>query len=283
MGMRTSSFSNEQVIELISKYFVPVWLSVDDYGTQKSEADLAEWKQIQKRGKAGNIYVYIVAPDGGVIDKLGVAQALKPDEYLLPLLHKLIQEQALKPRDLKAVRASAADLDAVPRPRTEDGIMLRLWAHGERGRAEEWLELTAAEAAAFVPAANTTEGITWTIAGTTAERLYKHFYPPVGNYKAENSKVLNSALTAKVVGVSAQEFRMLLDGELEMQHNASCDNSMPAHVKMKVFGVLRYDRVRGRLTALQLTTDQGLHTWYWQGKPAHSRMDITVEMVQAPR
>jgi hypothetical protein len=280
--MRTSSFSNEQVIEVLSRYFVPVWLSVDDCGTQKSDADLAEWRQIQKNGKAGNVFVYIVAPDCSVIDKLGVAQALKPDEYLLPLLRKVVKEQALKPRDPKAVRATATPADAIPGPKSDGGVMLRLWAHGERGRVEDWLELSVSGAAAFAPAANVAPGSSWAIDGPTAEHLYKHFYPPVGNYRAENSKIISSSLTVKVATVTASEVRMVLEGDLEMQHNASFDNSMPAQVKMRVIGVARYDRTRRQLTALQLTTEGGQHTWYWQGKPARTAMDITVELVKAP-
>ncbi len=64
--MRASSLSDERVIELVSRYFVPAWLSRDNYQLgARSDAERAEIRRIdldkRKRGlNGGTVCVYLL-------------------------------------------------------------------------------------------------------------------------------------------------------------------------------------------------------------------------------
>src|SRR5215472_16405279 len=158
--MRASSLSDERVIELISRYFVPVWLSRDNYQLgARSGAEQAEIRRIdldkQRRGlKGGTVCVYMLAPDGAVMATLPVHQAHNPN-ILVPFLKQIIETERPEPRSPEAAQASAAPRKAV-RPRTEGGLILHVRTKNEGPRAsygvsEDWVELTAAECKLLVP------------------------------------------------------------------------------------------------------------------------------------
>src|SRR3954470_14802311 len=115
--MRVSSLSDERVIALVSRYFVPAWLSRDHY--QAGQATPEEREEVlrmdrdrQSRGlKGGSVCVYVLAPDGAVLATLPVQQAHKPAN-LVPFLERIVAEQKLTPRSAEAAKATAAP----PRP-----------------------------------------------------------------------------------------------------------------------------------------------------------------------
>src|SRR5437588_11420983 len=100
--MRVSSLSDERVIALVSRYFVPVWLSRDHY--QAGQVTPAEHEEVlrmdrdrQHRGlKGGSVCVYILAPDGAVTATMPVQQAHKP-ENLVPFLERIGAQQNRPP------------------------------------------------------------------------------------------------------------------------------------------------------------------------------------------
>src|SRR5437588_751767 len=115
--MRVSSLSDKRVLRLVSRYFVPAWLSRDHYQLGPApEAERREMERIdrdrQKRGLVGgNVCVFVVAADGAVLATLPVPRASNPDN-LVPVLEQVVEGQHLRPRDPAAARASAAP----PRP-----------------------------------------------------------------------------------------------------------------------------------------------------------------------
>src|SRR5437667_1870526 len=124
--MRVSSLSDDRVIDLVSRYFVPALLSRDHYQADgPSRAEKEEVLRIDrdrlKRGlKGGNVCVYILAPDGSVLATQPVQLAYRPDN-LVPFLKEIVDGRRLRARDPGAVKASAAPSPSPVRPRTEDG------------------------------------------------------------------------------------------------------------------------------------------------------------------
>src|SRR5689334_13140207 len=101
--MRVSSLSNERVIEIVSRYFVPVWVSRDNYqlaprpAEEKAELTRVD-RERQKRGlQGGSVCVYILGPDGELKATLPVQKASKPAN-LIPFLEKLIEADQFAPR-----------------------------------------------------------------------------------------------------------------------------------------------------------------------------------------
>ena len=92
--MRVSSLSNAKVIDLISKYFVPVWYSRDNY--QLSGRDPAEQAEVLRidrlaQGKGGNVCVFLLDPEGSLVGVQMVQLASKP-ENLIPFLQRVVEE-----------------------------------------------------------------------------------------------------------------------------------------------------------------------------------------------
>src|SRR5262245_54470783 len=155
--MRASSLSNKQVIELLTTYFVPVFVAKDDSRqVEPSKADQEELLRIsrecrQRSLESGSVCVYIVHPDGSVLTTQLVQKAAKPDN-LIPLLKEVIAKEKVPPRDPKTVQA--AELRKPVRPKTDGGLILHVWTRFEGGRAdfglsEDWVELAPPEWAAF--------------------------------------------------------------------------------------------------------------------------------------
>src|SRR5262249_11256970 len=137
--MRASSLSDERVIELVSRYFVPAWLSRDNYQLgARSDAERAGIHRIyldkRKRSlKGGTVCVYLLAPDGAVLATLPVHQAHDP-KNLVPFLKQIIEKEQLEPRNPEAVQPSAASRMAV-RSRTQGGLILHVRTKNEGPRA----------------------------------------------------------------------------------------------------------------------------------------------------
>src|SRR3954453_19062092 len=108
--MRVSSLSDERGIALLTRYFVPAWLSRDHY--QLGPASQAEREELlrldrerARRGlRGGTVCVFVVAPDGSRPPTQPVQQACRP-ENLVPLLDRVVEREGLRPRSPAAARA----------------------------------------------------------------------------------------------------------------------------------------------------------------------------------
>jgi hypothetical protein len=282
--MRVSSLSDRRVIELISKYFVPAWLSRDFYqleGDNKDEkAEIARLdRERQRRGlEGGNVCVFIVAANGDVLATQRVQLASKP-ENLVPFLQKIIADQKLKPRSEEAIRASAAK-ERDLKPKTEGGRFVHVWARldtgANRGLSNDHVELTAAEWKAFLPPADAKPGTSWQIPEKVAHKLFQYGYPPGPYWMAKDCKVLKGALKATLTALSGEEARIQLEGEMELSfpHGKPTEGRVTA----RFVGVARADRKKETLTSLALVSEQADYVWYWQGKPQPAKLRIALEL-----
>src|SRR6267143_357481 len=99
--MRAGPLSNSKVIELLNRFFVPVYTVNEEY-TSKGSApaeDKAERERIFREGyehhwSVGTVHVYVLRPDGHLFGTLHVAEAART-KTLLGLLEKAVAE--LKP------------------------------------------------------------------------------------------------------------------------------------------------------------------------------------------
>jgi hypothetical protein len=92
------SLSDTRIIQLLNRHFIPVYLSNEDYeatGTAPP-AEKAELQRIHREGPAaglsvGTVHVYLLAPDGRLIDSMHTAQAAQPDR-LIGLLERTVRK-----------------------------------------------------------------------------------------------------------------------------------------------------------------------------------------------
>ena len=283
--MRASSLSDKRVIDMISRYFVPVWLSRDNYQKDpRSKAEAAEIHRIdvdkQKRGlKGGTVCVYLIAPDGAVRATMPVQQAYKADN-LLPFLKEFIEKEKLEPRDAEAVQASAAKRKTV-QPQSKGGLVLHVRTKNEGPRAdygtgEDWVELTADEWKSFVPKADARTGDSQKVAEKVVDKLFKHFYPPAANWKVADGTLVSRSLTATALSVSDKEVRVSLRGSVELSHPFGGANS-PGTITAKLVGVLRYDPKQKDVTSFVMASEEAKFIWKWQDNPQTEKIVIVVE------
>lgn len=287
--MRVSSLSNDRVIELVSQYFVPVWVSRDSYQlgprVKEEQAELSRVDhERQKRGlEGGAVCVYILAPDGSLKATLPVQRASKP-AILIPFLEKLVKAEGYPLRQAEAVRASTAPKRTVRQPK-KDGLVLhvrtRYTEHRTNyGVSQDWAELSAEEWKAFVPAADVRAGGSWEVPGKVADKLFRYFYPPGPDWRVANSTILDRKLTATAVTISDREVKVALRGTLELSHPFGVGTQ--GRVRAKLTGVLTYDPARKAITSFLMASEEAEFAWTWKGKPNPEKMAIAVELERAP-
>lgn len=283
--MRASSLSNKNVIDLLSKYFIPVFVARDEARqVEPSKSDQDEVLRISRECRtrnlpAGSVCVYVVHPDGTVLTTQMVQQASKP-ENLVPLLKDIIAKEKLTPRDAQAVQT--VELRQPVRPKTEGGVVLHVWTRFEGGRAdyglsEDWLELSRPEWASFVPPAELKPGASWPVPDKVAEKLFRYFFPPGPNWDIRQSAVLKAGLTATLLAVTTHGLEITLRGMVELSYPFAGPGT-EGKVTAQLVGVVRHDPRKNVLDSLALVSEEAKYVWQWQGKPQPEKMAIAVEL-----
>src|SRR5579884_1462405 len=282
--MRVSSLSDPRVIEVVSKYFVPVSVSRDDYQRDpRSQDEKAELLRLDRerarRGlKGGNVCAFIIAANGDVLATQPVQQAFKP-ENLLPFLQSIITEQKLEPRSQEAIRASAVKPEDA-KPKTEGSRLIHIWTcldtGPNRGLSNDRVELTAAQCKAFVPPAGAKPGTSWDIPEEIAHKLFLYGYPPGPQWTTKDCKVMKGTLKATLAAVSDTEARIDLEGEMVLKFPLG--KPAEGRITARFVGAARADCKKHTLTSLELVSEQGDYVWNWQGKPQPRKMRIAMEL-----
>ncbi len=292
--MRASSLSNSEVLDLLSRYFVPVLYSVDDYEqAKKNKAAADEWDRIrqlaERRGLArGTVCVYLVAPGGGVLDSMLVDQAMKP-AALVPMLKRVIEAEKLQPRDPETI--ASAHAARLPKDGSDrGGRRLNIWtrnlgANASLGASQDRLELTAAEWAGFLPDSEIRRGISWKVSQQLIDKLYPYFFPPIQNYDSRNSTILKASLNANATDVSPKQVRLSLRGKLEMDHPlrpVEKPLAFPAKTNGRVtataVGSALFDREKRTVRAFQMVSEEADYLWHWQGNPVQWPFVLAAEL-----
>ena len=226
--MRAGPLSSRKVIDLLNGYFVPVYVVNEDYskrGPAPAE-EKTERDRIFKEGHAaklsvGSVHVYVLRPDGHILDSMHVAKAAKTSN-LVGMLQKAIDT-------LGTQRGSPAVIPCAqaPPPDASDGSLpVHLVARSLDGKGawsefpvENWIVLTREEQQKIFRAALPKTGDSWPVDAALAEKILTHFYPATENNDVSKNRFFEQRLAATVVDGNAQRVRIRLDGNLKMQHS----------------------------------------------------------------
>jgi hypothetical protein len=267
------------VISLLNSFFVPVYLSNEDYdkegsapAEEKAERDRIYREALKAQLSAGTVHVYILDPDGRTIDSQHVAVASKV-EKLTEMLERTIEKLKVKegkPLVKPAAQSVAPKADA-------DSLVLHLtartltrkgdeWAAikptlGETRSAgwgayavEDWIVLDKAECRNLLPEGEAAVGQSWDLDKETAAKVLKHFYPSTENNNVAKNRIDEQQLRATVLSIKDDVARARLDGALKMKHpfyHKDDDN----FVEAKIVGVLDYNQTAKKIRSLQLATE----------------------------
>jgi hypothetical protein len=276
--VRAVSLSHTRVIELLNRYFVPVYLSNEEYTATGAAptAEKAELRRILREGHAaglsvGSVHVYILTPDGRPLDSLHTAEAARPERLIGLLEHSV---QRLRPKG----GAPVVQPCAPPPPRTgRDTLLLHLTARylerkgdtlaltGEDAGgnwsalpSEDWISLPRTQCQRLLPARRARVGQTWEIAPEVATTLMTHFYPPTENWDLATHRMQEQVLTGRVVGIQGDRVRARLEGRLWMTH-PFYHQPDPNFVEATLVGYLEFDRAKQQIHSLRLVTDEATY------------------------
>jgi hypothetical protein len=286
--MRAVSLSKPSIIDLLARYFVPAWVSIDDYGKErKSTAEYRAWEQVRASAERqglfhGTVTAYVLASDGSVLDSMDVGDALRP-ENLQRMLEKVVKDRHLQPRNPEAVQASAASAFPSPRPKHRTGLLLHVWtcylpsSGDNRGVGEDWVELSSTEWEPLAPPAGARVGDSWDVPRRLADKLYRYFYPAVCVYNPSASRIRRADLTATLASSAADEAIVILQGFVDLDHNG--DKEDAGRVVARMQGALRYDPRERIITSFQMVSEKAVFAWDYHGKVHTPAIAIAVESV----
>jgi hypothetical protein len=261
--MRTGPFSEEKVIGLLNKYFIPVYAVNEDYakdGPQPAE-EKAEYQRIYRaaldaKRPAGTVHVYLLSPDGKYFDSMHVAKAAEKGN-LAELLEKTVKE--LKIDGGKPVVKPAPQ--STPPKADEGAVVLHLTARPLQGGgswdgvSENWIVLNADEVKKTLPAGKVEKGTKWEFDKDVAAKLLKPFYPVTENNDLSTNRIDQQELKATVVSVNDGVARARIEGSLKMKHTFYPHREDNNVVEATLVGYLDFDPAKHRILMLRLVTD----------------------------
>src|SRR5437016_4443885 len=157
--MRTGPFSSEKVVALLNAYYVPVYVSNEDFRGD-GPAPAEERKELQRifaegykaKLSVGTVHAYVLSPDGGTVDSLHVAAAAKPEPFI-----------AMLNANIKRFRVAEGKPLVKPTPQSvapeapKGSLVLHLVARSIRGAGwggvpgEDWVIYSRQQAAKLLP------------------------------------------------------------------------------------------------------------------------------------
>jgi hypothetical protein len=274
------SLSDTRAIQILNGHFVPVFVSNEDYATTGAAPpdEKAELRRIHREGHAaglsvGTVHVYLLAPDGRLIDSMHTAQAAQTD-LLVGLLERTLRKLGTPAGDPVVKPAPPSPPHAQP-----DELRLHLTARylERRGDAltltgqdqsaggnwnalpsEDWILLPRARWTALLPPETVRTGQSWEIERDLASELLTHFYPPTENWDLSTHRIDHQSLKATVVTVEGGRARARIEGSLRMKHPFYHKDD-PNFVEATIVGFMEYEPGARRIRSLRLVTDQATY------------------------
>ena len=248
-----------------------MYVSNEDYQANGSASafEKAELRRIFQEGYAaqlsvGTVHVYIVKPDGHLLDSMHVAQAAQPDNLVL-LLEKCARTLALTPRIAMPPAGSPAKPTAEPGTTLLHLVARYLDAKGNvlipngsgnwsEMPSEDWIPLSPAAQAKLLPA-RPAVGVSWEPDREEAVRLLQHFYPPTENWDSAKNAIESMTFRGRVTAIRSGVARAQLEGEYKMKH-AFYHKEDNNRALGSVAGWMEFDPITHRIRTLHLVTER---------------------------
>jgi hypothetical protein len=263
--MRAGPLSQSRIIETLNSYFVPAYLSWEDYskdGAAMAAEKQAFWAMYQEAARSGlsvgTVHAYVLAPDGAVLSTQHVASAVQSDR-LYRMLRSAIERLDLRPG---SPVSGATTQSRLAGPVPADAVVLHLVARytSREGSwrefpSENWLVLLRPDWERLTPSGPLATGDTWRLDRFVTASLLIHVYPQTENNDANPGRLQECQIDAAVIEADERRVRIRLDGTLVMKHPFYPNRDDANHVRASLVGLLDVDpRTRYPLD-LRLATD----------------------------
>jgi hypothetical protein len=265
--MRAGPLSNDEVIALLNRYFVPIYVVNEDYrkggpapAEEKAEVERIYHAALKAGLSTGTVHVYIVTPEGAPVDSLHVAEAAKTEKLLALLKGTIGKFKVSEGKPLFDPRPQSA-----PPPVEEGGQVLHLTARGfSKGSwrefpAENWIVLKREEAEKLLPTVATAEGAGWEIPREAAARILTYFYPQTENNDVSKNRLEKAALRGTVTSLEGNLAKARLTGDLRMQHSFYPNRPDEKFVEAAVVGYLWFEPESRKIRAFEIVTEDAVY------------------------
>jgi hypothetical protein len=249
------------VIEVLNRFYVPVFISQEDYdeGGSAPAEEKAERDRLFREGheaglSVGSVHVYLIDPAGRLVDSIHVAEAAG-DGVLLKRLEKVKQDLGTVPGKALVEPANVA------RRHRPSGAALLLHVvarRDERGSwgefpGENWVAFSDDEARQLSGPRTVTPGDSWEVSRELAYRILRHVHPQTEDCSdKDRNTVKQLSLRATVVSVNDGVRRLRLDGALRMKRPFYPNHSDDRHIETALIG---YAETRdGAVRTLRIVT-----------------------------
>jgi hypothetical protein len=268
--LRAGPLSSPRVVDLLNRYFVPVYVSMEDFEEDgpAPAGEKAELRRIFREAGAagmsvGTVHVYLLAPDGRPIDTLHVAQATRPGR-LVEALERAIRTLHVN----EGPPLIPPTAQSTPPDRAPDTLLLHLTArYLHRGGSwnefpsENWIVLDRGMWSKLLPPdpGPVEVGRSWPIDPAVSARLLTYFYPQTENNDVATNRLDRHTLRATVVSTSDGVARVRIDGELRMKHPFYPHRDDDKFVEATILGALDFDIASRRLRSIRLATERATY------------------------
>jgi hypothetical protein len=261
--MRAGPLSDTRIISRLNRYFVPVYVSDQDYEPNgaASPEEKAELRRIFRETMSahlstGTVHVYLLKPDSHVLDSMHVAQASHGDQ-LTAMLERAVQTlQTPEGKPLVLPAAQSAPPKAPPGSLVLH-LTARALAHGSWHQfpSENWLVLDRTQWTKLLPPSSVRAGSSWEIDRDESARLLTYFYPQTENNDVTTNRIDAQSLTARILSVHGGVARARIDGSLKMKHAFYPHRDDENGVEAKVIGFLDFAPETRQIRSIELVTD----------------------------
>lgn len=268
--MRAGPLSDNRVISLLNGYFVPVYTSNEDSGPQGSGPadEKAEHLRIYREAMrspcgAGAVFIYILNPEGHVMDGLDVARASRGNA-LAETLQGIVQKLHTSPGP-PLVKPTP---QSQPPNHDPDSLVLHLTARSLRKisswgevPAEDWIVFSPAEWQNLLPSGQVRVGSSWTIQEPITQKLLRKFYPPMEelNSRDDRSRIETASLRSTIISVTPHIVQVRLDGSLRMKRTFYARRNDDNYVEATVVGLFEFDGVSRQIQDFDLVTEKATY------------------------
>ena len=184
--MRAVPFAMDDVISMLNRYYVPIYVANEDVWGKSSKMLPEEQREVMRikneaaeaKKNFGDVCVYIAGPDGRTIDALKVPELYEPPQNTVNLLQRNIDRLKLK-EGKPLVKPTP---QSVPPKVDADAVVLHVVVREDNQAhswqpypGENWVTFTKAEWTKFLPPSSGAKS--WDVDPAVSKKLLTFWYP----------------------------------------------------------------------------------------------------------
>ena len=287
--MRAGPLSDDRIIKTLNTYFVPYYVTFEDYwtgtnGVPKEEAEefqkiMAEFRKTKFSG--GTVHAYVFTADRVPLGSLHVAEASKL-EVLRSFLSGFVSKLSIAP----AAPSFAPRPQSVPPAAGKDSVVVHVFIRGitivKEFPHEDWIVFTPQDVQRLLASGSQKSETTWWLDRTVAAKFGERLHPtlqwlvaePDGSFK---TRIDNLDIKATMLTSNENVSVAKLEGKLKMLRTAYGYDPDKSTVRANLSGYIRFKDKR--ILALELVVKDA---FYGDGGLSDKEFEGYVEAVPEP-